>query len=87
MTFETGLADTVAWYQANAAWVDRVRSGAYRSVEERPDAADSDRRARGLIRTRGLDARRCAEAWLGRSIASARSTSGPVRHKRASLGH
>ena len=30
--FEQGLADTVAWYRANATWVDRVRSGAYRSA-------------------------------------------------------
>ena len=31
VTFEQGLADTVAWYKANAAWVDRVKSGAYRN--------------------------------------------------------
>jgi dTDP-glucose 4,6-dehydratase len=30
MQFETGLAETVAWYRGNPAWVDRVRSGAYR---------------------------------------------------------
>jgi dTDP-glucose 4,6-dehydratase len=30
VTFEQGLAETVAWYKANAAWVDRVKSGAYR---------------------------------------------------------
>ncbi len=30
VTFETGLADTVAWYKANDAWVARVKSGAYR---------------------------------------------------------
>jgi dTDP-glucose 4,6-dehydratase len=29
VSFEEGLATTVAWYQANAPWVDRVRSGAY----------------------------------------------------------
>ncbi|MEO8214022.1 MAG: dTDP-glucose 4,6-dehydratase [Myxococcales bacterium] len=29
--FEQGLADTVAWYQKNSAWCQRVRSGAYRS--------------------------------------------------------
>ena len=29
--FEEGLASTVAWYQANANWVNRVRSGAYRA--------------------------------------------------------
>ena len=28
--FEEGLRDTVRWYLANAAWVERVRSGAYR---------------------------------------------------------
>ncbi len=31
VTFEEGLASTVAWYRANPTWVNRVRSGAYRS--------------------------------------------------------
>ncbi len=30
MQFETGLAETVAWYRSNPKWVERVRSGAYR---------------------------------------------------------
>ena len=30
VAFERGLADTVAWYRANARWVERVKSGAYR---------------------------------------------------------
>jgi dTDP-glucose 4,6-dehydratase len=30
-TFEVGLAETVRWYRENAAWADRVRSGAYRA--------------------------------------------------------
>jgi dTDP-glucose 4,6-dehydratase len=29
-SFETGLRKTVAWYLENDAWLDRVRSGAYR---------------------------------------------------------
>ena len=29
-TFEQGLADTLAWYQTNQAWLDEVQSGAYR---------------------------------------------------------
>jgi dTDP-glucose 4,6-dehydratase len=29
-TFETGIQKTVEWYLANAAWIDRVMSGAYR---------------------------------------------------------
>lgn len=29
-TFETGIRKTVAWYLANAEWVQRVQSGAYR---------------------------------------------------------
>ena len=29
-TFETGIRKTVAWYLANADWVQRVQSGAYR---------------------------------------------------------
>jgi dTDP-glucose 4,6-dehydratase len=30
VAFENGLADTVAWYQTHAAWIERVRSGTYR---------------------------------------------------------
>jgi dTDP-glucose 4,6-dehydratase len=30
VSFEEGLAATIRWYQQNAAWVNRVRSGAYR---------------------------------------------------------
>ena len=33
--FETGLARTIEWYRANTAWVDHVRSGAYRTYYER----------------------------------------------------
>jgi dTDP-glucose 4,6-dehydratase len=32
--FETGLARTIDWYRQNTAWVDRVRSGAYRTYYE-----------------------------------------------------
>jgi dTDP-glucose 4,6-dehydratase len=32
--FETGLADTVAWYRDNPLWWQRVRSGAYRDYYE-----------------------------------------------------
>ena len=35
MDFETGLARTIEWYRANAAWVARVRSGAYRAYYEK----------------------------------------------------
>jgi len=35
MSFEEGLARTVAWYQANQDWVRRVRSGEYRQYYER----------------------------------------------------
>jgi dTDP-glucose 4,6-dehydratase len=41
VAFEQGLADTVEWYRANARWVDRVRSGAYRSPAPRPFALRS----------------------------------------------
>ncbi len=37
--FETGLADTVAWYRANGAWAQRVRSGAYREYYDQQYAA------------------------------------------------
>lgn len=33
--FESGLARTIDWYRSNAAWVERVRSGAYRDYYER----------------------------------------------------
>ncbi|MBP6705667.1 MAG: dTDP-glucose 4,6-dehydratase, partial [Achromobacter sp.] len=29
-TFDTGIRKTVAWYLANAGWVQNVQSGAYR---------------------------------------------------------
>src|SRR5690606_7737500 len=29
-SFEDGMARTLAWYQANAPWLDEVQSGAYR---------------------------------------------------------
>jgi dTDP-glucose 4,6-dehydratase len=31
MNFEEGLARTIQWYRENAAWVERVRSGEYRT--------------------------------------------------------
>ena len=34
MNFEAGLARTIAWYRENSAWVERVRSGAYRTYYE-----------------------------------------------------
>src|SRR5580692_7256711 len=33
--FETGLAETIDWYRANAAWIAGVRSGAYLHYYER----------------------------------------------------
>jgi dTDP-glucose 4,6-dehydratase len=33
--FEEGLRRTVAWYRANAGWIERVKSGAYQSYYER----------------------------------------------------
>lgn len=35
VTFEEGLAQTVAWYQQNAAWVEHIRSGEYREYYQR----------------------------------------------------
>jgi dTDP-glucose 4,6-dehydratase len=34
MSFDTALRQTVEWYQANPAWVSRVRSGAYKRYYE-----------------------------------------------------
>jgi dTDP-glucose 4,6-dehydratase len=33
--FESGLAETIQWYQANQTWVEQVRSGEYRTFYER----------------------------------------------------
>ena len=33
--FERGLAETVAWYEANGAWLESVMSGAYREFMQR----------------------------------------------------
>ena len=35
VSFEDGLADTVSWYKTHTSWIDRVRSGAYRGVQEK----------------------------------------------------
>ena len=35
VNFEDGLARTIDWYRANAAWVARVKSGEYRNYYER----------------------------------------------------
>ena len=37
--FDDGLAETVAWYRANSAWTDGVRSGAYRDYYDRQYAS------------------------------------------------
>jgi dTDP-glucose 4,6-dehydratase len=37
--FDQGLVETVAWYRANGAWAERVRSGAYRDYYDRQYAA------------------------------------------------
>jgi dTDP-glucose 4,6-dehydratase len=34
VTFENGLAETVRWYQTQATWLERVRSGAYRAEKK-----------------------------------------------------
>jgi dTDP-glucose 4,6-dehydratase len=31
VTFERGLAETVDWYRAHGRWIERIRSGAYRT--------------------------------------------------------
>jgi dTDP-glucose 4,6-dehydratase len=35
VSFEEGLERTIAWYRANAGWVERVRSGEYLGYYER----------------------------------------------------
>ena len=32
VTFDKGLEETVAWYRTNAAWVESIRTGAYRAA-------------------------------------------------------
>ncbi len=33
--FDAGLRETIAWYRSNTAWIDHVRSGAYRTYYDR----------------------------------------------------
>jgi len=35
MNFETGLSRTIEWYRSNSQWLERVRSGEYRSYYEK----------------------------------------------------
>jgi dTDP-glucose 4,6-dehydratase len=35
ITFDIGLQETIKWYRSNSAWVENVRSGAYRTYYER----------------------------------------------------
>ncbi len=35
VSFDSGLQDTIAWYQQNSAWVEHVRSGTYLTYYER----------------------------------------------------
>ena len=54
-TFETGLRHTVEWYLANCAWVESVRTGAYREWMQKNYAA------RDAFATTALQAARSAE--------------------------
>jgi dTDP-glucose 4,6-dehydratase len=40
VTFEQGLSETVAWYRANTAWVEKIRSGEYLHYYQRQYAGD-----------------------------------------------
>lgn len=46
-SFEDGLARTIDWYRQNGAWVERVKSGEYRSYYAR----NYDNRGSELRRT------------------------------------
>jgi dTDP-glucose 4,6-dehydratase len=35
MDFETGLSRTIDWYRSHSSWIERVRSGAYRTYYEK----------------------------------------------------
>lgn len=35
VSFETGIADTVNWYTANGAWLEKIRSGSYKEYYDR----------------------------------------------------
>jgi len=51
MSFEDGLAYTIDWYRRNAAWVERVKSGEYRSYYTRNyDNRESELRGTGSAR-------------------------------------
>jgi dTDP-glucose 4,6-dehydratase len=38
--FDQGISDAIDWYRQNAAWVARVRSGAYRKYYKKQYGAD-----------------------------------------------
>jgi dTDP-glucose 4,6-dehydratase len=42
VSFEHGLADTVAWYKSHAGWIERVRSGAYRAGQRESSASTAE---------------------------------------------
>ena len=42
VSFEHGLADTVAWYKSHAGWIERVRSGAYRAGQKETIASKAE---------------------------------------------
>jgi dTDP-glucose 4,6-dehydratase len=42
VTFEQGLTQTVQWYRENAAWVEQIRSGAYRDYYKKQYASLSE---------------------------------------------
>ena len=35
MTFETGLAETIDWYKANAAWIAGIKTKDYMTYSEK----------------------------------------------------
>jgi dTDP-glucose 4,6-dehydratase len=50
ISFEQGLAHTIDWYRQNRAWVERVKSGEYRSYYARNyDNRDSELRKTGNV--------------------------------------
>ncbi len=44
MSFEQGLTSTVQWYRDNTAWIENVRSGAYRDTTRRTTRGGHPRR-------------------------------------------
>ncbi len=66
--FASGMRKTVAWYLANAAWVQEVTSGAYRQwIEQNYEGRSGDGRTRSVLQS-GTEGSEYDEAAANRKV-------------------